>query len=109
MSKLYERLKKSIIELGEVERGLREPSRDFYYEVDRSQIPPPIKTWAVCVETDDEKLLVPGKLYEVEITKNRVLVCDEEDEATLCPTAFFMPVELPAEIVAKLSEIEKAA
>jgi hypothetical protein len=89
---------------------LREPSREFVYEVDRSQAPPVVKTWAVCVETDDEELLIPGKLYQIQIgRRKRVLVYDEDDEAVLAPIKFFMPVSLPAEVMERLSELKKAA
>lgn len=105
----FESLKQSLIEAGEIMRGEKQPAREFVFEVDRSQIPAPVKTWAVCVETDDEELLIPGKLYEIEITRHGVWLRDEEGEATVCPKEFFMPLSLPAEIAAKLSQLEKAA
>ncbi len=105
----FEDLKESIIEAGKVMRGEMEPSREFIYEIDRTEIQPPLETWAVCVETDDEKLLIPGKIYEIKIGKNRVWVTDETDESVLYPKDFFMPIALPAEVTQKLTNLAEAA
>ena len=105
----FEGLKESIIEAGKIMRGKIAPSREFVYEVDSSEIQPPMETWAVCVETDDEELLIPGKIYEVKISRNRILVIDEEGEATLCPQEFFMAIELPQAVSQRLENIKQAA
>ena len=107
--KRFEGLKESIIEAGKIMRGDLQPSREFVYEIDSSEIQPPTEIWAVCVETDDEELLIPGKIYEVKIGRSRVWVRDEQGEATLCPQEFFMPIELPREISEKLENIKQAA
>ena len=105
----FEDLKESIIEAGKVMRGEIEPSREFIYEVDPAEIQPPVQTWAVCVETDDEKLLIPGKIYEIKVGRNRVWVIDEEDESALYPKDFFIPIALPQEITQKLTNLAEAA
>ena len=105
----FENLKESIIEAGKIMRGEMKPSREFTLEIDRSEIEPPVETWAVCVETDDEELLIPGKLYHIKISGDAVLVRDEEDEAALYSTEFFMPVSLPSEVTQKLTDLAEAA
>ncbi len=105
----FEELKESIIEAGKIMRGEMKPSREFTIEVDESEIKPPVETWAVCIETDDEELLIPGKLYPVKISGDAVLVRDEENEAALYPKDFFLPVSLPSEITQKLTNLAEAA
>ena len=101
----FERLKGSIIEAGKILRGEAQPSREFIYEVPDS-FPPPVKVLAVCVETDDEELLIPKKIYEIEVTGEFARVVDEAGEAAVYPAQFFIPVNLPPEvrqIIAQLS------
>ena len=105
----FEGLKESIIEAGKIMRGEIAPSREFVYEIDSSEIQPPTEAWAVCVETDDEGLLIPGKIYEIKIGRNRILVIDEEGEATFCPQEFFMPLELSQVVLERLENIKQAA
>lgn len=105
----FESLERSLLEVGEIMRSEKPPAREFSHEVDRSQIKPPVKTWAVYVDIDEEGLLIAGKLYEVEISQYAVYVRDEEGESTICSRDSFMPVPLPAEVVEKLSELKKAA
>ncbi|MDT5269537.1 MAG: hypothetical protein QOH49_1723 [Acidobacteriota bacterium] len=101
----FERLKASVIEAGKMLRGGGKPSREFVYEVPDS-LPPPVKALAVCVETDDAELLVPRKIYEIEVTGEFARVIDEAGEAAVYPVQFFIPINLPAEvqeIIAQLS------
>ena len=93
----FEGLKESIIEAGKIMRGEAQPSREFIYEVPDS-FPPPVKMLAVCVETDDEALLVPRKIYEIEVTGEFARVIDEAGEAAVYPARFFIAVNLPAEV-----------
>ena len=53
----FERLKESIVEAGKILRGELPPSREFTYEAPESP-EPTVRVLAVCVETDDEALLV---------------------------------------------------
>lgn len=105
----FEDLKESIVEAGRVMRGDLKPSREFKFEIDSSEIQTPVETWAVCVETDDEELLIPGKLYQIKISGDAVLVRDEEDEAALYSKEFFLPVSLPVEVTRKLTDLAEAA
>jgi hypothetical protein len=101
----FERLKESIVESGKMLRGEALPSREFVYEVP-DDIPPPVKVLAVCIETDDGELLVPRKIYEIEVTGEFALVRDEAGEAAVYPVQFFIQLNLPAEvrqIIAQLS------
>ena len=101
----FERLRESIIEAGKILSGEAEPSREFVHEVPDS-FTPPVKVLAVCVETDDPELLVPRKIYEIEITGEFARVIDEAGEAAVYPAQFFIPINLPAEvqeIIAQLS------
>ncbi len=103
--KRFGELKESIIEAGKVMRGEIKPSREFIFEIDSSEIEPPLETWAVCVESDDEELLIRGKIYPVKISSDTVWVRDEEGEATLCPTEFFLPSTLPQKVKRKLANL----
>jgi hypothetical protein len=101
----FERLKESVIEAGKILQGELPPSREFVYEVPDS-FPPPVKALAVCVETDDEELLIPRKIYEIEVTGEFARVTDEAGETAVYPVQFFIPINLPAEvrdIIAQLS------
>ena len=101
----FEGLKESIIDAGKILRGEAQPSREFVHEVPDS-FPRPVKVLAVCIETDDPELLIPRKIYEIEVTGEFARVIDEEGEAAVYPAQFFIPVNLPAEvqeIIAQLS------
>lgn len=105
----FEDLKESIIEAGKVMRGEIKASREFTFEIDPSESKPPIETWAVCIETDDVELLIPGKLYFIKISGNAILVRDEEDEAALYSKDFFVPITLPLELTQKLTNLAEVA
>ncbi len=105
----FEQLKESIVEAGKVMRGEIPPSRETVFEIETEDLPKPFETWAVCIETDDEELLIPGKIYPVKQLSGGFWVRDEEDEATLCPQEFFIPVELPRAVSEKLENIKQAA
>lgn len=107
--KVFDSLKNSVIEAGKVLRGNTKPSREFIYEVDPSEIHSSLETWVVCVETDDQELLIPGKIYEIKIGKNRVWVTDEEGESALYPQDFFIPIHLPQKVSERLENIKQAA
>lgn len=106
---MFERLKQNVIEAGKIKRGETKPSRDFVFEIDSSEIKPPTEAWAVCVETDDDELLILGKVYSVKVLSGGFWVRDEAGDATLCPENFFLRVSLPAEVARKLSDLAEAA
>jgi len=93
----FERLKESIVEAGKILRGELPPSREFIHEVPESP-EPTVHVLAVCVETDDAELLVPRKIYEIEVTGEFARVIDEEGEAAVYPASFFIPINLPDKV-----------
>ena len=59
--------------------------------------------FAVCLETDDENLLVPMKIYKIGLRGDKARVIDEEGEAAIYPLNFFLVLSL-AEETANLIE-----
>lgn len=102
--KVFESLSKSIHEAGAIMRGERLPSREFVRERPHTNRKPE-KLLAICVETDDDELLIPGKIYEVEQVGNRFAVHDEVGETVLCPTDFFVPVKFEPNLEQLLRQI----
>lgn len=87
----FEQLKASIIEAGQIGRGQRTASREFKFEiVARPQ--PMDEIWAICIDSDDPKLLIPRKLYLVKYGESGVWVRDENGEMTSCDCDDFLPL-----------------
>lgn len=93
----FEGLKQSVVEAGRIKRGEAQPSREFVHKAPDSNTPP-VRAFAVCVETDDERLLVPRKIYEIEVAGEYARVIDEAGEAAVYPAQFFVPINLSAEV-----------
>jgi len=93
----FEGLKQSVVEAGKIKRGETRPSREFVGEASEMGAST-AKAFAVCVETDDESLLVPRKIYEIEITGEYARVIDEAGETSVYPSAFFIPINLSSEV-----------
>jgi hypothetical protein len=90
-SKQFESLSQSLNEAGKILRGEEKPSREFTFN--RENITgKPQKALAIYLETDDEKLLIRGKIYEVEILKKYLCVIDEANESVICEPASFLIV-----------------
>lgn len=53
--------------------------------------------FAVCLESDDEDLLVPLKIYKIGLRGDKARVIDEEGEVAIYPLSFFMILSLPEE------------
>ena len=53
--------------------------------------------FAVCLESDDENLLVPMKIYKIGLRGNKARVIDEEGEAAIYPLSFFLVLSLAEE------------
>lgn len=45
--------------------------------------------FGVCLKTDDEKLLIPFKIYKIKLGGNRACVIDEAGEVAIYPMDFF--------------------
>jgi hypothetical protein len=91
-SKQFESLSQSLKEAGKILRGEEKPSREFIFER-KSNSNQPQKALAICLETDDENLLIRGKVYEVEVLKKYLCVVDEEGEPVVCEPTSFLIVE----------------
>ncbi len=98
----FESLKESIVESGKIMRGEIKASREIIIEDDETKRQKPLETCAVCVESDDDELLIIGKLYQVKVSQNAVWVRDEEGESTLCSKEFFVPISPPQEVSMRL-------
>ena len=64
--------------------------------------------FAVCIQSDDADLLTPRMIYQVlpdesAAKSNFVRIVDNEGEDYLYPAAYFMFLDLPAEIEQALS------
>jgi hypothetical protein len=91
-SKHFESLSQSLKEAGKILCGEEKPSREFTFER-KSKSNQPQKALAICLETDDEHLLIRGKVYEVEVLKKYLCVIDEEGESVICEPSSFLIVE----------------
>jgi hypothetical protein len=91
-SKQFESLSQSLKEAGKILHGEEKPSRKFTFEL-KSKSNQPRKALAICLETDDETLLIRGKVYEVEVLKKYLCVFDEEGESVICELSSFLIVE----------------
>lgn len=60
--------------------------------------------FAVCIRSDDDKLLVPMKIYRVKPRGENILVVDEEGEASVYPNSFFTPLKLAPALEKVLSK-----
>ncbi len=52
---------------------------------------------AVCLETDDHKLLIPMKIYKIGLRGDKVRVIDEEGEVAIYPLDYFLVLPLADE------------
>ncbi len=105
----FEGLLESVKEAGEILRGEREPSREFWIEVPDIK-PQRNEGFALCVETDDVELLIPSKVYRAWfLSSGRIRIIDEAGEAAVYPPEFFMRVEFPSEVENVLENLQKAA
>ncbi len=70
----------------------------------------PETCFAICLSTDDPELLIPLKIYRVEITDVGYLkVTDESGDAAEYPEEYFALVSFPQDIEQKLKEAQEAA
>jgi hypothetical protein len=93
----FKQLKASVIEAGLILQGKQKPSREFQFKV----IEKPSKLeeiWAICLESDDNSLLIPRKLYLVKFGENGVWVRDEAGEMTVCDKEDFLPLSFTPEV-----------
>lgn len=103
----FNELYESVKEMGEVIRGEREPAKHTTISFDKKPRADSKDVFAVCIQTDDEKLLVPRKIYQIKIRQQKYArVIDEEGEVAVYPLDFFLPLQLSKEsqdILAKVA------
>jgi len=105
----FEGLLESVKEAGQILRGEKKPAREFFIEVPDIK-PARQEGFALCVETDDDELLIPAKVYRVWfLSSGRIRVIDESGEAAIYPPDFFIQVEFSVEVESVLENLQKAA
>jgi hypothetical protein len=104
----FEQLLESVREGGAILRGEVEPSRVFHYPSVPRKPRNAEKPFAICVRTDDAKLLIPNKIYQVTLLENDLLkVIDEAGETTIYPADYFLLVSFPAKVEKLLARVAK--
>lgn len=107
--KHFNELLESVKEVGLIEAGKSPPSREFVIEKNLEIDSSNIKTFAICLSSEDENL-IPLKIYHA-VLQPRHKTCtvkDENDETTVCPIEWFLPIEFPTKIEKLLEETEMA-
>jgi hypothetical protein len=93
----FDQLKTSIIKAGLILQGKQKPSREFQFAAVKN--PNSLEEiWAICLESDDNSLLIPRKLYLVKFGENGVWVRDEAGEMTVCDKEDFLPIMFTPEV-----------
>ena len=101
----FDELLESIKEVGLMEKGKLEPSREFTIESNKTSV---VKVFAVCLTTEDEEL-IPMKIYSVMLHPQlkTCTVKDETGETLVCPIEWFLPVEFTKSVEQVLEKVEK--
>lgn len=63
---------------------------------------------AVCLESDDHKLLIPLKIYKIGLRGNKVRVIDEEGETAIYPLEYFLILPLAEETANTIEKYHSA-
>lgn len=98
----FDELIESVRETGAAMRGESQPSRAF--EVYATTGDEPVERFAVCIKTDDERLLVPRKIYDAMVFQDSVRVIDEAGEAAIYPQDYFLLIDLPPQSARTLQQ-----
>src|SRR5437762_3002898 len=95
----FSELLESVKEVGMLERGLVTVSREFVVEKKLAAGSRNVKTFAICLSAEDEDL-IPFKIYHVLLQPElkTCTVTDENQETTVCPIDWFLPIEFPARV-----------
>ena len=105
----FEGLLESVKEAGQILHGEKQPAREFFIEVPDIK-PARDEGFALCVETDDDELLIASKVYRAWfLSSGRIRIIDEAGEATVYPPEFFIRVEFSSEVENVLENLQKAA
>lgn len=105
--KKFNELLESVKEVGLIETGKSAPSREFVIEKITTLDSSNVKTFAICLSRADEEL-IPLKIYHVVLQPQQktCTVKDENNETTVCPIEWFLPVEFSTSIEKLLEETE---
>lgn len=79
------------------------PERETKVEVPKIDSKDTSVVFAVCLKTDDSELLIPFKVYRINLRGKYVRVIDEKGEVAVYPEDFFLPLNLPSETINVLS------
>ena len=105
----FEGLLESVKEAGQIMRGEKQPAREFMIQVPDIK-PAREEGFALCIETDDDELLIPAKVYRAWfLSSGRIRIIDETGEAVVYPPEFFIRVEFSSEVENALENLQKAA
>jgi hypothetical protein len=107
--KNFKSLLNSVNEAGEILRGELAPIREFQVEV--AQLPIHKKEgFALCIKSDEDKLLIPSKIYRAKFSSNNYIgVMDETGESAIYPADFFLKLDFPLEVENVLESLQKVA
>lgn len=105
----FNELLESVKETGLMEKGEIAPSREFVVERKLQANTSKVKTFAICLSTEDEEL-IPLKIYHVALQPphQTCTVKDENGETLVCPIEWFLPVEFSKNVEKLLEETELA-
>ncbi len=105
----FSELLESVKEVGLIEKGTAAPGRE--YVIDRHFAPDSanVRTFAICL-TDEDDALVPLKIYHVTLqpVHSTCTLKDENNETTVCPMNWFLPIEFPSNIEQLIEKTELA-
>ncbi len=73
-----------------------------------SERPPKEEVLAVCLESDDHKLLIPLKIYKIGLRGDKARVIDEEGESAIYPLNYFLVLPLSEETANTLEKYHSA-
>lgn len=105
----FTELLESVQEVGLAEKGLGPAGREFVVEKKIDIGAGSIKTFAICLSNEDEDL-IPFKIYPV-LLQPELKTCtvkDENQQTSVCPMDWFLPIEFPSKIERLLEEKELA-
>ncbi len=105
----FEELLGSVKEVGLMQNGELEPSREFVREIDSHDKPQNQKVHAICI-TNEEDELIPLKVYSIVLHAQQQVctVKDENNETLVCPLNWFLPVEFSENVERTLEKLELA-
>jgi hypothetical protein len=102
-------LLESVKEVGLLQKSMTPVSREFVVEKQLDFRTGSVETFAICLAPPHEDL-IPLKIYHVLLDPEveTCTVTDESNETSVCPMAWFLPIELPTRIEKLIEEKELA-